>query len=113
MIMTVEVSSGTLVWTGTTNTGDGTRRIVATGKESDLLDSGNTLVYTGDPNFFGTDTLTVTVDDQGNSPPPAQIATASTSITVNNSNDAPTVGPGANVTFTEDGPAVAIAPAIR
>ncbi len=65
----------------------------------------NGVTYQGDPNFNGTDAITVTVNDNGNNPGPALTGADSINITVGAVNDAPTVA-SVVVDAAEDGPAI-------
>jgi spore germination protein YaaH len=71
--------------------------------------SGSTIIYTPAPNFFGTDTFTYTVSDNGttNGSPDPKTATATASVTVTAFNDAPT--PTADTKSTAEDTALSFA----
>ncbi|HRQ64617.1 MAG TPA: Ig-like domain-containing protein [Xanthomonadaceae bacterium] len=74
---------------GLTVTGDGTDAVTAEGLIANLNAALDGLLYEPDPDYNGTDTLAILVDDLGNFPPPAEQASASVAITVNAINDPP------------------------
>ncbi len=106
--MTISVTKGTLdlfTTAGLTSvTGNGTSTITLVGSRDELLAAINGLKYTGNVDYFGADTLTVTVNDLGNSGTlnTPQSDTKMVAITVNPVNDIPVV---ANLDFdvNEDG----------
>ncbi|WP_245903529.1 DUF5801 repeats-in-toxin domain-containing protein [Photobacterium indicum] len=118
MTVTLNVGDGTLNvpdsfdWAalGLTVTGEGSETLIVMGSLDDinaLLASG--VEYTGDTNFNGDDTLTMTINDQANSGTgPAEGLTDSDSITitVNPVNDAPVNTVPNAVTAEEDGSTV-------
>ncbi len=127
--VTLSVTDGTLTLktdvSGGLSTGDvsgaGTKSVTATGTLAQInatLADANGLVYRSDATFSGTDTLTVTTDDQGNTGSGGpQTDTDTVSINVRPPNEPPVVdlnddGAGINTTasFTEDGGPVALAP---
>ncbi len=104
------VSSGVItVTTGTgisSITGSGTGSVVIVGTLSGLqtlFTTANRVTYRGNTNFTGTDTLVVTLNDQGKTGSGgAKTASASAPITVNAVNDAPTVSIGTIAAVNED-----------
>jgi hypothetical protein len=60
------------------------------------------LKYAPTANYYGSDTLTLVVDDLGNATPPAKTATGTQSITVTNVPDAPVTGAATLAAITED-----------
>lgn len=80
---TLTVLNGTLIVTGTGVTGSGTGTVTIAGTIADINAALATLNYTGNPDFNGSDTLTVTTDDGT-----AQ-DTDTVAITVNPLNDPP------------------------
>ncbi|MDJ0807592.1 MAG: cadherin-like domain-containing protein, partial [Gammaproteobacteria bacterium] len=73
-----------------------------TGTLTDLNTALGTLEYQPDPNYAGTDTLSLTVDDQGNSGGGALIDTNTVDIVVSPINDAPTTTPVTLAPIGED-----------
>ena len=64
----LSVTSGTLKLsslTGITGSGNGSNSLVYTGKKADINAALQGLIYTPNPNFVGTDTLTLTTNDLG------------------------------------------------
>ncbi|MBI4356397.1 MAG: hypothetical protein HY559_00750, partial [Gammaproteobacteria bacterium] len=116
--VTLSVNSGTLTITNTAGltftAGDGTSdtTMTFTGSMNTIntrLD-GATLQYQGNANFSGTDTLTITTDDQGNTGSGgAKTDIDTVAITVNAVNDAPTISDIANQSTNEDTATGAIA----
>ncbi|MEL6505291.1 MAG: choice-of-anchor C family protein [Pseudomonadota bacterium] len=113
MIVTLAVANGTLVVDETvpdglnsgqiTNNGTGT--VTLTGSVAEInttLNSFEGLAYTGNPNFVGNDTLTITADDQGDQGGAAETDTANVTIVVQPINDAPTISSLGSVTLQED-----------
>ncbi|MBI4357498.1 MAG: FG-GAP repeat protein, partial [Gammaproteobacteria bacterium] len=102
--VTLSVNSGTLTITDTTGltftTGDGTSDATMTFAGSISTINTRTLQYQGNANFVGTDTLTITTDDQGNTGSGgAKTDTDTVAITVNAVNDPPVHQvPGAQTT---------------
>lgn len=86
--------------------------IELTGTEADL----NTFLtasfeFKADDDFAGTATVTLSVDDGGNTPPPAETGVDTLDVTVTEVNDAPVINGGAPITpadITEDTPSVAV-----
>jgi VCBS repeat-containing protein len=105
--VTLSVSNGTLTLAGTTNltvSGDGTNSITAAGTLADLNNALNGLVYAPSANYNGPDTLSIGVNDQGNSGSGGPLTDAkSVAITVNPVNDAP-VAVADNYSTNEDTP---------
>ncbi|MFW6146026.1 MAG: putative Ig domain-containing protein, partial [Planctomycetota bacterium] len=106
--VTLAVSNGTLTLadtTGVTATGDGTASVVLTGTVANLntaLDAG--FDYAPTEHYNGADTLTATVNDQGNTGSGGGGDVSDTvAITVNAVNDDPTVAVPAAQTVDEDG----------
>jgi hypothetical protein len=104
--VTLDVLHGTLnlsTEAGLTVTGDGTGHVVLTGDLAHIDAALNGLTYKGVQDFNGTDTLTITTNDQGNSDAGgAQSDTDTVQLTVTAVNDAPVnVVPGAQ-TVAED-----------
>ncbi|MEG5055338.1 DUF4347 domain-containing protein, partial [Microcoleus sp. B13-B6] len=64
----LSVTSGTLTLkslTGVTGSGNGSNSLIYTGKQADINAALDGLTYTPNPNFSGTDTLTLTTNDRG------------------------------------------------
>ncbi|MEG3909041.1 DUF4347 domain-containing protein, partial [Microcoleus sp. w2-18aC6] len=64
----LSVTSGTLTLkslTGVTGSGNGSNSLIYTGKQADINAALEGLTYTPNPNFSGTDTLTLTTNDRG------------------------------------------------
>ena len=87
---------------------------VTQGAHGSVTYSSTDVAYTPDPDYFGDDTFTYTISD-GN----GGTATATVSVSVTSINDAPVLdlnggdaGVDTSVTFTEDGPAVVLAPGL-
>lgn len=119
MTVTLSVTSGTLnavTGGGVTVTGGGTASLTLTGSLSALnsyLAGASAPVFTPASNASGTVTLTMTTSDGGNTGGGGVRTDSDTSvITVTAVNDAPVLANGAAQTFTENGTAVAIAPAL-
>ena len=101
--VTLSVSHGALTLSGTSGlgftAGDGTAdsTMTFTGTVANINAALNGLIYHGNSNFNGSDTLTITTNDQGNSGSGgAQSDTDTVALTVTAVNDAPT----ANITNT-------------
>lgn len=111
LLTTLSVTSGTLTLsqiTGLTfSTGDGTAdaTLVFTGTLTDLNAALDGMSYTGNANFNGSDTLNITVNDQGNTgdaPLTPLEDTAAIGITVTSVNDDPVLAnAGATLAYTE------------
>ena len=104
--VTFAVSNGTLtlgtVGSGGTLTGSGTGAITYIGTLAALTPALSTLTYRGKANYFGADTLNVTVNDQGNTGSGAPgIVTNSVAITVTSVNDAPVLLTNRALTLSE------------
>ncbi|MGE5506562.1 MAG: LamG-like jellyroll fold domain-containing protein, partial [Actinomycetota bacterium] len=70
--------------------GNGTADVSFTGTKTDIANALKTLSYQGAANFNGTDTITLTVDDQGNTGTGgAQTVTKTIGVTISAVNDAP------------------------
>ncbi len=107
--VTLSVSNGTLTLGDTTgltfSTGDGTddASLVFTGSLTDINTALATLSYKGDLNYVGTDTLNVTVNDQGNTGSGGALQdTGSVDIDVLAVNDQPTLTLPADTSVSED-----------
>jgi len=86
-----------------TNNGTATVTLVGTVSQiNTTLANATGLTYQGGANFNGPETLTVTVDDGGNTGGTAQTASRTKTINVTAVNDAPTVTAPANLAVTED-----------
>ena len=116
------VEHGNLTFAGGTSgltflSGDGTNGIrYFSGSLADINTALASLQYTGDQNFNGQDTLSIHVDDKGNTGAGGALAERTTvDITVNPANDAPVLGtialPGA-VSEDTDASAQNIAPVV-
>ncbi|MBW4468975.1 MAG: pre-peptidase C-terminal domain-containing protein [Stenomitos rutilans HA7619-LM2] len=100
------VSNGTLtlgaVGSGGTLTGNGTGAVTYIGTLAALSPILNTLTYRGKQDYFGADTLNVTVNDQGNTGSGSPgIATGSVDISVASINDAPVLLTNRALTLSE------------
>ncbi|MEA2438345.1 MAG: hypothetical protein QOF65_2901, partial [Thermoleophilaceae bacterium] len=93
--VTLKVDNGTLSLAGTsglTVSGNGTGTVTASGTTSNLNSAFDGLVYQPSQNFFGSDSIQVKAEDNGNTGSGgAQTTTDATGITVNTVNDAPVV----------------------
>jgi large repetitive protein len=93
--VTLSVSNGTLSLGSTsgitfpTGTSDNSALIVIEGTISDLNNAINNLIYRPSADYNGSDTLTITVNDQGTSVGGAKTTTQTVAITVRPVNDAP------------------------
>lgn len=93
----VSVTRGALTLAATTGltgvSGNGTGTITFSGSRTNILAAVNGLTYAPNANYFGSDTLTVVVNDNGNSGTynTPQSDTKTVAITVNPVNDLPTV----------------------
>lgn len=87
--LTLSITSGLTIESGD----DGTDELTFTGSLTNLNAALDGLVYRGNPNYFGSDALIITVDDLGNSGAIGgpQQTTETVDITVNPVNDTPTV----------------------
>jgi hypothetical protein len=122
--VTLTVSDGKLSLAGTsglTVSGNGTGTVTASGTTSNLNSALDGLVYNPNQDFFGTDSIQVHADDNGNTGSGgSQTADGAAGITVNPVDDGPVVdlnGPGSgtsnNPMFSEvlpTSPAVQLAP---
>ncbi len=107
--VTLSVSNGTLTLGDTTgltfSTGDGSddASLVFTGSLTDINTALATLSYQGNLNYVGTDTLNVTVNDQGNTGSGGALQdTGSVDIDVLAVNDQPTLTLPADTSVNED-----------
>ena len=107
---TLSVTSGTLTLSQTTgltfSAGDGSADagMTFTGTPGDINAALEGMGYLGPANGSGTDTLTITSDDQGNSGSGGALGDSDTvSITINAVNDAPVVGQLRNMAVDLDG----------
>ncbi|MDW8221981.1 MAG: cadherin-like domain-containing protein [Gemmatales bacterium] len=107
-ILTLFTTAGLTFQQGTTNNSN---RIVVRGTIADLNNALNGLRYTPNPDFFGSDTLTITTSDLGHTGPlppgfPNGFSTTDTvAITVTPANDAPILKAGLTLnlpTLNED-----------
>ncbi|MDZ7712867.1 MAG: Ig-like domain-containing protein [Rhodovibrio sp.] len=106
LTVTLGVSNGVLALGGTaglTVSGDGTGSVTATGTLADLNAALAGLAYTPAADFNGADSLSIGVDDQGNSGGAAATDNSAVAITVNAVNDAPSLtGPASLAAVNED-----------
>ncbi|MCC6917556.1 MAG: VCBS repeat-containing protein [Alphaproteobacteria bacterium] len=87
----------------TSFTGDGTGSVTLTGSIAELNAALDGLTYTPDADYNGTDSLSVAIDDNGNTGGGALTDSAPVPISVTAVNDAPGVtGLPASIAFTED-----------
>ncbi|NVK02375.1 MAG: tandem-95 repeat protein, partial [Oceanospirillaceae bacterium] len=106
--MTVRADNGALTLGSMTNLSvvggaDGTSLVTVRGTLTDLDSAFDGLVYTPDANFNGTDTLTVKLDDLGNSGSGGALShEVSQSITVSAVNDAPVLSVPSDISVNED-----------
>jgi hypothetical protein len=106
VLVTLSVPSGTLAAAsggGVVVGGSGSGALTLTGTVSDIntFIAGSNVTFTTAPNAAANVALTVTTDDQGNTPAPAQTDTDAFTIVVTAVNDAPAGTDGA-VTVNED-----------
>jgi Cadherin-like/Bacterial pre-peptidase C-terminal domain/FG-GAP-like repeat/Bacterial Ig domain/Bacterial cadherin-like domain len=101
-LVTVNESGGGLSFiNGTSN---GSSSLTFTGTLSDIQFALNDLTYQGKPDFFGSDRVTVTIDDQGATGQGGSKTVSRTlSFNVLSVNDKPTFVGGADLTTNEDG----------
>ncbi|MBX3454403.1 MAG: DUF4347 domain-containing protein, partial [Ferrovibrio sp.] len=111
LTVTLSVSHGTLTLSGLTGltfgTGDGTAdaSMTFTGSKTAINNALQGLIYRGNLNYNGADTLSITVNDNGNSGAGgAQQTTDTVAITVHPVNDTPTVTVPSAQTTNEDTP---------
>ena len=100
--VTLNVANGNLNVTagGAANvTGSGTGSVTITGLVADVNSTLNTLTYAPTPNFSGSDSLVVNVNDQGHSPSGPLQASNTVGITISAVNDAPVVTAPASQAF--------------
>ncbi|MFK8035808.1 MAG: DUF4347 domain-containing protein [Hyphomicrobiales bacterium] len=99
LLVVLSVSNGTLSVVDVASVlsgGNGTDTLVLFGSFTDINANLATLTYTGDPNFNGTDTLSISSDDL------TATALSNTSITVTAVNDAPEITVPIGQTVSED-----------
>ncbi|MEX0272106.1 cadherin-like domain-containing protein [Leptolyngbyaceae cyanobacterium UHCC 1019] len=97
------------------DTTNGSSSLVFTGLVADAQAALAGLVYQGNPNYFGADRITVTVDDQGATGLSigASSVTRSISLNVTSINDKPTFTPSAtSFTINESGSSTSAAPQV-
>jgi Ca2+-binding RTX toxin-like protein len=89
-------------------TGNGTNTIVITGNDYELNQTLQGLTYKPPAGFTGTRIISITTDDGGEYPPPAQHTTSGITVRVGTVNGTPDITDLQNDTnyFTEDGPPV-------
>ncbi len=116
--VTLNTSSGSLAL-GTTSAlsgvaGNGTNTVSFFGRIDEVNAALNSLAYTPAPNYSGSDTLTIEVNDQGNTGGGALSDTMTVNLTVVPVNDAPTLAgiEGSPLTYTENDPASVVSSAI-
>ncbi|MDY3555463.1 Ig-like domain-containing protein, partial [Gemmata sp. JC717] len=106
VVVTLTVAHGTLATdttSGVTASGTGTATLTLTGALVDLNAALATLRYTPAANYFGSDTLTVTTNDQGNTGNDGpKTDTDTVGITVTEVNDAPTAADDTLPSVAED-----------
>ncbi len=102
--VTLTVSNGLISLASTTGltftTGDGTSDLTMTfeGTQADVNTALATITYTPNPDYTGSDSLSYSINDLGNTGGPANTFNAAVGITVNSVNDAPVnTVPGAQV----------------
>ena len=105
--LTIQVNDGVVSLGSTAGIsnlmGDGTGSITLTGTIADINLALEGLTYDSDENFDGTDQLTITVDDQGNTGDGGNLTeVANVAINVVSINDAPTVTPQSCLLYTSD-----------
>src|SRR3954452_8715601 len=112
--LTLGVTNGILTLSGTTGLtvgGNGTNAVTASGNLTNLNAALNGLLYAPNQDFSGSDTLTIAINDNGNTGSGGPLSDSqSTSITISPVNDQAVVNGLVNVSYTEDGPHVSIAP---
>ena len=106
-VMTLKVEHGVLTLGSTSGltsvTDDGTGSITIEGDIASLNAALNGLVYNSNDNFYGSDTLAITIDDQGNTGAPNNLtADFDVAITVTPVNDAPEITAPALASVAED-----------
>jgi VCBS repeat-containing protein len=104
--VSLTVNSGLLTLTPTNlsliNGGNGTRTATYTGTEADVQAALSTLVYRANPDFSGTDTLTIRVNDLGATGATSAIdVIRSVPITITPVNDQPVLATNATLTVSE------------
>ncbi|XHX80206.1 MAG: cadherin-like domain-containing protein [Stenomitos frigidus ULC029] len=98
--LTLATTGGLTFADGSTN-GNGT--LSFTGAIGSVRAALATLSYQGNPNYFGTDTITLRVDDQGSVGAPGALSIQRTiAVNVTPVNDAPTFTAGSNLVVNED-----------
>jgi VCBS repeat-containing protein len=110
----LSVSNGSITLSGTTGlsvTGNGTNNPIASGTLTDINAALDGVIYTPSVNYNGSDTLTIGVNDNGNTGSGgSQIDNKSVAITINAINDQAILTGNDTVSYTEDGAHVVIAP---
>ncbi|MCA9051256.1 MAG: hypothetical protein KDA89_21110, partial [Planctomycetaceae bacterium] len=106
ILVTLSVSNGTLTLGATTGltglTGNGSSTVSFQGTVAEVNSALDGLGYQGSPNFSGSDTLTVDVDDQGNTGSGGALTDSATvNISVTSVNDAPIVATNTGATVLE------------
>ena len=77
--------------------------VTLTGSQADINSTlAGGIVYRGNPDVNGIDTITVTANDKGNSPTPEMIGEGIITVSVNAVNDAPIVGLPVSLSIGED-----------
>jgi|GEM_PF-2366201 len=115
MTLTLTAQNGTLAVGSTTGLAvvggsNGASSLTVSGTESDLNSALATLDYQGDTDYFGTDTVTATISDEGNTgtdpgltgDDSSEVATATVSLDVQPVPDAPTISAIPDQTTDED-----------
>jgi hypothetical protein len=119
MSMTVTATGGNITLAQTTGLtftadhGNGTKDLVFTGTKTAINEALATLSYQSLAHVYGADTISLTIDDQGNSGTGGALTASSTiGVTVGAVNDAPTFAEGAGlaVTAVQQGTAAASIP---
>jgi hypothetical protein len=115
MTVTLAVTNGTLTVTGgtatITNSGTNTVTLIGTVTQINATLAAN-VTYVPTTSFTGTDTLTMTTNDNGNVGGGALTDVDTVGITVTAVNDAPVLADGNTLNYTENALATAIAPSI-
>jgi VCBS repeat-containing protein len=93
---------------GLTVAGVGTRTATLTGPQAAIAAALETFSYRPDANYFGSDTLTISANDQGNTGGAAQTDTRTVSIFVQSENDVPVLVSNNGLLVSEGAPAQTI-----
>ena len=115
MTVMLEVTNGTLTVTGgtATITSSGTNTVTLTGTVTQINATlAANVTYVPTTSFTGTDTLTMTTNDNGNVGGGALTDVDTVNITITPVNDAPVLADGNTLNYTENALATAIAPSI-